>query len=141
MQSADRGNDKWRIVGGDLGENPQLERHLPPLDKWCDRWIGGALGHRHILRALRLRQIAGLIEAEIDISPLITPLEFPGLHPGADHCDLIRGFVDVIAAGLQSLFPDADATDRDKDRGQICLHRLLFLDTTASPLELVNTVF
>ena len=32
-QPADRGDDKRRIVGSDLGENPELERHQPALDK------------------------------------------------------------------------------------------------------------
>ena len=47
------------------------------------------------------------------------PLEFPGLHAGAHHRDLIGLLIGVIAARLQSFFPDADATDRDKDGGEL----------------------
>ena len=67
----------------------------------------------------RLGQVARLIEAEIDVALLIAALEFPGLHAGAHHRDLVGRFIGVIAAWLQRLFPDADAADRHKDGGQL----------------------
>ena len=54
-QPADRGDDKRGIVGGHLGENPELERHEPALDKGRDGRVGRARRHRNILRPLRLR--------------------------------------------------------------------------------------
>jgi hypothetical protein len=71
------------------------------------------------VRALRLGQIARLVEAQIDVTSFIATLEFPGLHAGAHHRDLIGLLVGVIAAGLQGFFPDADAADRDKDGGEL----------------------
>jgi hypothetical protein len=68
---------------------------------------------------LRLRKIAGLIEAQIDVASFVPPLEFPGLHAGARHRDLIGLLIGVIAAWLQSFFPDADATDRNKDGSEL----------------------
>ena len=68
---------------------------------------------------LRLRQVARLIEAQIDVPLLVTTLELPGLHPGAHHRDFVGRLVGVIAAGLQRLFPDADAAGRDEGGGKL----------------------
>jgi hypothetical protein len=74
-----------------------------------------------------LGQIARLIEAEIDVALLVAALELPGLHAGAHHRDLVGCFIGVVAAGLQRLFPDADATDWDKDGGQLAFIGLCLL--------------
>jgi hypothetical protein len=68
---------------------------------------------------LRLCKIPRLIEAQIDVTSIIAALEFPGLHASAHHRDIIGRFIGVIAAGLQSLLPNTDATDRDKDGGEL----------------------
>lgn len=60
-----------------------------------------------------------LIEAQIDVASFIAALEFPGLHASAHHRDIIGRFIGVIAAGLQSFFPDADATNRHEDGGEL----------------------
>ena len=60
-----------------------------------------------------------MIEAQIDVAPLVAALEFPGLHAGAHHRDLVGRFIDVIPARLQRPFPHADATDRDEDCGEL----------------------
>ena len=91
------------------------------------RRVGGALRDRDVLRALRLCKITRLIEAQIDIAFFIAALEFPGLHPGADHRDLVARLVDVIAAGLQRLLPHPDTADGHEDRSQDALVLLLLI--------------
>src|SRR5215472_17474652 len=105
-------------LSGVTWADPQFERHEPALDERGDRGVGRAVRHRDILGALRLREVAGLVEAEVDVSLFVPAFEFPGLHAGAHHRDLVGCLVDVIAPGLQRLLPDADAADRHEDRGE-----------------------
>ena len=121
LERADAAHHDGGVLRRDLDQRAQLQRDVPALHLHVDGLIDGVLGHGLWLGPLFLRDVALLIDRQIDHALGVAALVDLGADARVDQRHLVGLPVEVVGAGEQRLLPDADAALGNQRHGQSAL--------------------